>query len=124
MRLVKGQWQDPEHQVEHRQNYLDIAQKLAGNVPYIGVATHDKNLARKVLQKLKPYRNLFELEQFFSLPLNGIDLASEIGCPFRVYTSYGFPAIPYNYRFAMTRPELGAWMVSDFAFHFKKPWEN
>jgi proline dehydrogenase len=124
VRLVKGQWQDPDHEINHRQNYLNIAQKLAGNVPYVGVATHDKSLAKKVLKILKRYSNSFELEQFFSLPLNGIQLAEEMGCQLRIYTSYGFPAIPYNYRFALTRPELGAWMVTDFAFRFKKPWEN
>jgi len=124
VRLVKGQWQDPDHEVDHRQNYLNISKKLAGNVPYVGVATHDKNLAKQTLQILKSYHNEFELEQFFSLPLNGIELAKQMGCSFRIYTSYGYPAIPYNYRFAMTRPELGIWMASDFAFHFKKPWEN
>jgi proline dehydrogenase len=123
VRLVKGQWQDEENLVDHRQNYLDIAAKLAGKVPYIGVATHDKALAEKTLRLLKQYNSDFEMEQFFSLPLNGVALSENIGCPFRVYISYGYPAIPYNYRFAMTRPELGAWMVSDFAFHFKKPWE-
>lgn len=122
VRLVKGQWEDPYGPVNHRENYVKIAEKLAGSVPYIGVATHDKKLASQTLRLLKGHQSKFELEQFFSLPLNGIELAKEFSCPYRIYISYGYPAIPYNYRFAMTRPSLGAWMVSDFAFHFKKPW--
>lgn len=122
--MVKGQWEDPDYKVDSWSNYIAIVKKIAGNVPYVGVATHDKKLADASLKILKSRQHHFELEQFFSLPLNGIALAKKYHCPYRIYVSYGYPAIPYNYRFAMTRPALGVWMVSDFAFHFKKPWEN
>lgn len=122
VRLVKGQWEDPFNKIDSRDNYLALAEKLAGKVPYIGIATHDKKLAVQTIQLLKGKQDHFELEQFFSLPLNGISLAKKYSVPYRLYISYGHPAIPYNYRFAMTRPALGVWMISDFAFHFKKPW--
>jgi proline dehydrogenase len=122
VRIVKGQWQDPNQPIDERANYLALTNKLAGRVPYIGIATHDLPLARQALQRLSTVQLHFEFEQFFSLPLNGMGLADELSVPYRLYVAYGHPAIPYNYRFAMTRPSLAAWMVSDYVFELKRPW--
>lgn len=121
-RIVKGQWKDPNDKIDCRANYLAIVDKLAGHSNYVGIATHDIPLAEKALKRLSDSDTYTEMEQFFSLPLNGIDLAKQYNCPYRIYVAYGHPAIPYNYRYALTRPALVAWMVSDFAFNFSKPW--
>lgn len=122
IRVVKGQWKDPGAKVDCRKNYLAIVEKLTGCARHVGVATHDIHLAEKALKRLSGSDTYTELEQFFSLPLNGINLAQKHNCPYRIYAAYGVPAIPYNYRFALARPALAGWMVSDFAFDFSKPW--
>jgi proline dehydrogenase len=122
VRIVKGQWKDPQHKVNSRDNYLAIIKKLSGRARSVGVATHDIPLADKALGLLSGTDTHYELEQFFSLPLNGMDLADRYDCPYRLYVAYGAPAIPYNYRFALTRPSLAAWLVTDFVFKSSKPW--
>ncbi|MFN1834127.1 hypothetical protein AB2B38_002600 [Balneola sp. MJW-20] len=122
VRIVKGQWEDASLSIDPRENYMAIAKIIAGKVPYIGIATHDKKLTENALTYLENSDSKVEVEQFFSLPLNAMDLAIKYSMPYRVYVSYGYPSIPYNYKFAMTRPVLGFWMLSDFTFHFRKPW--
>jgi len=124
IRMVKGQWEDPNRKIDSKKNYILIAEKLAGRAKHIGVATHDVSLAETALKLFTSSATHVELEQFFSLPLNGIDLANKYICPYRLYVAYGHPGIPYNYRFALTRPNLAFWMISDFAFHRKKPWSD
>lgn len=123
IRIVKGQWEDARNgKLDCKRNYLAIVEKLAGRARHVGIATHDLRLAKKALTCLSSSGTYCELEQFFSLPLNGVDLADRLGRPYRIYVSYGYPGIPYNVRFALTRPSMAAWMVSDFALRFKRPW--
>ncbi len=125
VRIVKGQWADPSNsRVDCRKNYLAIVQKLAGRTSHVGVATHDVPLAEKALTCLSSLGTYCELEQFFSLPLNGIGTAKKLGCPYRIYVAYGHPGVPYNVRFALTRPRIAAWIVADYAFKPKRPWHN
>ncbi len=123
VRIVKGQWEDPLWRgLDCRKNYLDIAGKLAGRCGEVGIATHDIPLAREVLTRLLYDETNCELEQFFSLPLNGETLARKLQCPYRIYVAYGHPGIPYNVRFTLTRPRIAAWVFADFAFHPRRPW--
>jgi len=122
VRIVKGQWEDFGAKVDCKKKYLAIVEKLSGRAKHVGIATHDIPLAEKALTYLSGSGTNFEMEQFFSLPLNGIKTSKQFGCPYRIYVSFGHPAIPYNYRFALTRPALAAWMISDYAFNIKKPW--
>lgn len=124
VRVVKGQWADPQNKVDSKQNYLAIVERLAGNARHVGIATHDTPLAHQALEILGSSGTSHEMEQFFSLPLNGIKTAKKHDCGYRLYVSYGHPAIPYNYRFALTRPSLAAWMMSDLLLNLKKPWSN
>ncbi len=125
VRIVKGQWEDSNSRgLDCRQNYLDIADKFLGGRASVGVATHDVSLAKMTLTRLKYGNTNCELEQFFSLPLNGIPLASKLQCPYRIYIAYGHPGIPYNIRFTFTRPSIATWVFADFALHLKKPWSQ
>lgn len=125
VRIVKGQWEDNKYNdVDCRNNYMSIIGKLAGRARHVGIATHDVKLAEKALKGLIASKTHCEMEQFFSLPLNGRAIAKNLGCPYRLYVSYGQPGIPYNIRFASTRPSIAAWMMADFAFNFKKPWDK
>jgi proline dehydrogenase len=123
VRIVKGQWKDPAaHRLNCRKNYLEIVDRLAGGTCKVGVATHDLPLAKEALGKLSSTKTSCELEQFFSLPLNGVQLAKKMGLQYRIYVAYGHPGIPYNVRFALTRPGIAVWMLADFALNRRKPW--
>lgn len=125
VRIVKGQWEDTgPDQPDCRQNYVAIAEKLAGRAVYVGVATHDGALAETAVKELTIRKTNCEIEQFFSLPLNGIKLARRLNVPYRLYVAYGHPGIPYNIRFAVSRPSLAVWMGADFIRRSRKPWSN
>lgn len=123
-RIVKGQWTDPVHTLDERTHYERIADRLMErNVP-VGIATHDVALARRILNRSVADGGDVEVEQFFSLPHNGRDLALETGVPYRLYIAYGSPALPYNIRFSLTRPEMALWMASDYLLRSRRAWET
>ncbi len=123
VRIVKGQWKEPSTiRVDSRGNYLDIVEKLAGRARHVGVATHDAALARKAMARLTSSNTHCELEQFFSLPLNGINLTRKLGYQYRLYVAYGQPGVPYNIRLSLSRPSMIAWILTDFAVRPKRPW--
>lgn len=125
IRIVKGQWQEPSSaRVDSRKNYMRIVEKLAGRARHVGVATHDAQLARKALARLASTHTHCELEQFFSLPLNGIDLTRKLGYQYRLYVAYGQPGVPYNVRLSLSRPSMIAWILTDFAVRPKRPWSE
>jgi proline dehydrogenase len=114
VRIVKGQWTDPELPVRSvRAQFLELAEKLAGNVPLVAVATHDRPLARGTLHRLIAAGSACEMEQMSSLPQNCGALARDLRVPMRLYIPYGFPSLPYNIRHVPTRPTIVAWAVRD-----------
>ncbi len=125
VRIVKGQWPDlDDPRLDCRKNYLDIAHRFAGRGIHVGIATHDYSLASRTSSLFKESGTSFELEQFFSLPLNTSSLANRIGCGYRLYVAYGYPEVPYNVRFGISRPGIIGWVVKDFAVRNRKPWEK
>jgi proline dehydrogenase len=125
VRVVKGQWPDPSApKLDCRKNYIHIISKLSKGALHVGIATHDISLAEKAAGTLSSSNVHFELEQFFSLPLNGLNLSERLNCPYRIYIAYGSPGIPYNVRFAVSRPTLVGWIIKDFALRGKRPWEK
>lgn len=123
VRVVKGQWPDRTNSnLDCRKNYLAIVEKLADRARYVGIATHDLPLAKIALSSLLEAGTYCEFEQFFSLPLNGRETAQKLGCPYRIYVAYGQPGLPYNIRFALTRPVIAAWVLADFVLNRKRPW--
>ncbi len=125
VRIVKGQWSDPSApRLDSRENYLAIVSRLAGRSRQVGVATHDYQLAKKALDRLRSSGTDFEVEQFFSLPLNAEELSQRIGCPYRIYVAYGSPGIPYNVKLSLSRPGLLAWILSDYVLKPARPWDD
>ncbi len=123
VRIVKGQWPDLlGRNMNATKNYVEIARRLAGKSRIVRIATHDTTLAGEVLEELSAANTPCEVEQFFTLPLNGSDLARKFGYPYRIYVAYGNPGLPYNVRFTLTRPRIAAWMLTDFALNRKRPW--
>ncbi|NJD22499.1 MAG: hypothetical protein FIA82_07490 [Melioribacter sp.] len=117
VRIVKGQWRDPDElKFTVEKNYLRIVSLLINSVPLIAVATHDRHLAQKAIELLNGTETAFELEQFFSLPLIGESIQSRFDIhnfKIRLYVAYGKPYIPYNLKDVNIRPALIAWFVRD-----------
>lgn len=137
VRIVKGQWSDPRPGVDASLQYERLAEQLADREVRTGLATHDAGLVERILQRLgRPAADAdfgqpdgtmpepaIELEQFFSLPHNTRALAQRAGIPYRLYIAYGSPALPYNIRFSLTRPEMALWMASDYLLRTKRAWD-
>lgn len=123
VRIVKGQWKDPHHRVDPSANYLAIADVDYG-AAVVGIATHDLGVARRAIGRLAAAGRRVEMEQFFSLPLNGRSLAMTAKIPYRLYVAFGSPALPYNIRFSSTRPAMALWMAKDYSFRPKRAWET
>lgn len=123
VRVVKGQWLDPTApRLDSRKNFLTIVSRLVDKCRCVGVATHDSRLAEKALGILSSSQNEYEMEQFFSLPLNGLSLSRRFSCPYRIHVAYGNPGLPYNVRFGPHRPMTIAWVASDFLRRRRQPW--
>ncbi len=114
VRIVKGQWPDIDHlKINAKNNYINILKNISEKAPLIVVATHDYKLAQEALNILENGKNNFELEQFFSLPLNGIELAKSFKAKYGIYIAYGEPYLPYNIKNANKRPAMLFWLVRD-----------
>jgi len=130
IRIVKGQWEDPIRPVDPLENALTIIssiphlpdQTLCRN-SIISMASHDLHFLKETLSRLQSHYLPFDIEQFFSLPLNGTSLAKGFEVPLSSYIAYGSPALPYNIRFSTTRPRLALWMASDYLLPKKRVWE-
>ncbi len=115
VRIVKGQWGDPERRVgDLRAAFVGLAGKLSGRGVPVSVATHDRVVARRSLDLLTRSGTDCELEQISGLPLNCAPIASEAGVPFRVYIPFGYPYLPYNIWQIRTRPVVALWALRDF----------
>jgi CelD/BcsL family acetyltransferase involved in cellulose biosynthesis len=114
VRVVKGQWADPaQPDVDWRRHYLDLIDILAGRVPMVAVASHDVELARDSLLKLKQSRTPCQLEQLFGLPLRAREVAKPLGVTLRVYVPYGHAYVPYALAEIKKRPVILSWIVRD-----------
>jgi proline dehydrogenase len=130
VRIVKGQWEDPVRPVDPRENALTIISSIphsTDQTPHknsvISIATHDLHFLKETSKRLQQHYLSYDIEQFFSLPLNGIRLAEKLEVPLSLYIAYGSPALPYNIRFSATRPRLALWMASDYLLPKKRVWE-
>lgn len=125
VRVVKGQWKDPEDVIVNvEENYLKIVHMLIDHVPLIAVATHDEHLAEKAIKLFDGTKTDFELEQFFSLPSIADVLQARFNSKkikVRFYVAYGEPYLPYNLRTAYERPAMLGWFVGDLLNLKRRP---
>ena len=115
VRIVKGQWQDPDDfKNDVETNFLKIINILRNKSPMISIATHDTKLAMKAIDILKNSKSNFELEQFFSLPIIEKTIKSHYeNINTRVYIAYGKPYLPYNLKNINERPAMITWFIFD-----------
>ncbi len=108
VRVVKGQWPDPEDpQRDMRAGYLEVIDRLAGRARHVAVASHDVPMAAEAITRLRDAGTSCEIELLFGLPITqSLEWARENGVGVRMYVPYGReynpPAIaqlPRNPRF-------------------------
>jgi proline dehydrogenase len=115
VRVVKGQWVDPAHpDLDLRAGYLAVIDRLAGRARHVAVATHDPDLAREALQRLRKAGTACELELLFGLPMRAPrKVAAELGVKTRVYLPYGHGWLPYVFSQVRKNPRMLGWLVRD-----------
>ena len=121
VRVVKGQWADPDHpDIDLRQGYLDVVDRLAGRARQVGIATHDPWLASEALRRLVEAGTACELEQLFGLPSRQtLRIARDLGVPVRMYVPYGNSWVPYVHAWVRRNPRVVWWVARDLLLGFK-----
>lgn len=115
VRVVKGQWADPEHpDIDLRAGYLAVIERLAGRAAHVAVATHDPELAAAALERLTKAGTSCELELLFGLPTRGVlRVARAAGVPVRMYIPFGAAWAPYCLSQARRNPRILWWVLRD-----------
>jgi proline dehydrogenase len=115
VRVVKGQWADPSVDVNPEQGFLNIVDRLAGqHARHVAVATHNPNLARTALSRLRTTRTSCELELLYGLPSQLlIKIGRDLNVPVRMYVPFGRAWLPYRLKQIPRNPRLVAWFIRD-----------
>jgi len=107
VRLVKGEFKAPSlsDEMDPAKGFLELVDRLAGNVPEIALASHDYALVREALARCKKKAASVQLELLFGLPVGRlIALAKEMGVPVRFYVPYGDALLIYGIRYFLRNP--------------------
>lgn len=115
VRVVKGEWPDPQHvEIDPRVGFLNVIDRLAGRARFVAVATHDPELGRTALQRLRQAGTPCSLELLYGLPVKpALKVASECDVPVRVYVPFGHGWLPYSLSHARRNPRVLWWMFRD-----------
>ena len=115
VRVVKGQWSDLEQSdIDPRDGFLAVIDRLAGRARHVAVATHDPSLARQALGRLRAAGTSCELELLFGLPLkDALCAARQEGAPVRFYVPYGHAWLPYCLSQCQQNPRIFWWVLRD-----------
>jgi proline dehydrogenase len=118
VRVVKGQWVDPDHpEIDLREGYLAVIDRLAGRARRVAVATHDPLLARESLRRLLEAGTPCDLELLFGLPMKAaMHVARDLGVRIRVYIPYGESWLPYAFSQVQKNPRILWWVIRDSVF--------
>jgi proline dehydrogenase len=98
LRIVKGEWADPDDPLrDGRAGVLSLVDGVAGRAAHVSIATHDAELAREALMRLRLAGTRCELEV---LAGRGVErplaVARQLGVPVRFYVPYGKAPSPYG----------------------------
>lgn len=115
VRVVKGQWADPGHpDSDLRGGFLRVIDRLAGRAAHVAVASHDSDVVRKSLRRLRRAGTSCELELLHGLPVaRAIREARAAGVPVRIYVPFGHAWLPYSLGAARKNPRVVWWLVKD-----------
>ena len=117
VRVVKGQWEDPaDPDIDLKEGFLGVIDRLAGRCREVGVATHDVALASEAIRRLNAAGTPAEQELLFGLPMDAsAQSARQAGLNTRIYIAYGEAWIPYSIRSALRHPRTMLTFLTDLA---------
>ncbi|HKX33630.1 MAG TPA: proline dehydrogenase [Blastocatellia bacterium] len=117
-RVVKGQWEDPDHpEIDLREGFLEVIDRLAGRARHVAVASHDVPLARESVHRLRKAGTSCELELLFGLPMrDALIMAEEEGLATRLYVPYGDAWFPYCLSQMRKNPRMLKWVIQNLIF--------
>jgi len=115
VRVVKGQWSDPvKPEMDLRQGFLAVIDRLAARARHVAVATHDATLAEEALARLVRTKTSCELELLYGLPLEPASrVAHSAGVGVRLYLPYGHGWLPYSISQVYQNPRILWWVLRD-----------
>lgn len=114
VRIVKGQWEDPQDPIAPRDGFMALVDRLAGRAAHVAVATHEPGLAETALTRLSASGTPGELELLFGLPMRAVvDVARRLKVPVRVYVPYGHAWLPYALSSVRRNPRVLRWLLED-----------
>ncbi|MEP7117376.1 MAG: hypothetical protein ABI880_07335 [Acidobacteriota bacterium] len=114
VRVVKGQWEDPDQVIDPRRGFLAVIDRLAGQAAHVSVATHDPALAEEALGRLRARGTAADLELLFGLPMGGArEVARRLNVPVRLYVPYGHAWLPYALSAVRKDISVLGWIVRD-----------
>ena len=115
VRVVKGQWPDvgwPD--LDLREGFLNVIDRLAGRACHVSVASHDVELAAEALKRLQTTNASHDLELLYGLPeRRSLRQAEERATPVCFYVPYGKAYLPYALGQARRNPRLLWWLLRD-----------
>jgi proline dehydrogenase len=116
VRVVKGEWAEgTPDDVNPIEGFLNLIDRLgAERARHVAVATHNADLAREALSRLRTTGTSCELELLYGLPLYPLlEVARALGVPARMYVPYGHTRLPYKLRHAAKNPRILGWFMRD-----------
>jgi len=114
LRVVQGEWADPDGSAPDASSYLELVRALAGRKAMVGIATHDPALGQAALRLLLEAGTPCEWELLRGLPRRRCQLvARRLGVPVRLYLPFGPGWWPYAVDKALARPYLPLWAIKD-----------
>lgn len=124
-RLVKGEFKArrSRDEMDPVKGFLELTNRLAGKIPEIAVATHDYELARQAIGRIKKTGSAVQLELIFGMPATGmIRLSKQLDIPVRFYVPYGDTLFVYGVRQFLTNPHklLRPNLLEVFSHHQSK----
>ena len=115
VRVVRGEFADRrEREVDPWTGFLQVIDRLAARAPRVAVATHDPDLARESLRRLRATGTACELEVLLGYPIHRVlPIAHAAGVPVRVYVPFGAPSPPYSLSNLGKDPRVAWWTIRD-----------
>jgi len=115
VRLVKGQWADPQSQdFDPRERYCAVADWTAKYVRLVALATHDVHALRRALPRLISLGTPVEVQLLWGLPLQGaLKVALALDVPARIYVPFGFPYLMYSAHSVWENRRIALWLAKD-----------
>jgi proline dehydrogenase len=121
VRVVKGEWADPDSERDPRAGFLEVVDRLAGRAGHVSVATHDAELAREAVARLAAGKAPHDIELLTGLPFDPVvEVARSAKLPVRVYVPYGHASLRYGLRFLRRNPRRIWWLMRDLALRRRR----